>query len=361
MTTIPSWLAKSLSNSHQKYIQHTLQQRESTRASLRSLQLRGRDPPTEIPQNLLQYYSIAAGCHPDNANKNRYADVQPYDRTRVVVDVESTQRYLNASWCLERFGHKWWIGAQAPLPTTAHAFLSLIAQPITFPPVTPQSTLRPSPRTTRVRTVIQLTRNTEGGHRKAHTYFPSSVGQSVVFPAEAGYSGPALKVTLLESVDVPEACCIKSTVSISPVGHHQIEENPVMFQHLLFTAWPDQGVPASKDQKSFLAFLRLVDSTNRDRGHDDPDPPAIVGCSAGIGRTGTFIAISSLLRAHGFLPAAAAPCPLSLASPLGPVPSAFDDDLVAQEVDSLREQRSGMVQQASQLELIYTLLSAAFV
>jgi len=109
-----------------------------------------------------------------------------------------------------------------------------------------------------------------------------------------------------------------------------------------------------------MTFIRLVDSTNRLEGSEDPDPPIIVGCSAGIGRTGTFITGSSLLRAQGFLPKAAFPSTLTLPYPLGPLPSAFDEDLVGQEVDSLREQRPGMVQQNSQLELVYALLEAAF-
>jgi protein-tyrosine phosphatase len=269
----------------------------------------------------------------------------------------SNQRYLNASWCLERFGHKWWIASQAPLPVSGHAFLSLIRQPITLPVSTTQSTLSHPPRPTRVRTVVQLTRLVEGGRRKAHSYFPTTVGQSVVHTPEAGFSGAALRATLVESVDIADACCIKSTVSISVEGD---QENPVTFQHLLYTAWPDQGVPETEDQEGLMAFIRLVDSTNR-QASDDPDPPVIVGCSAGIGRTGTFIAISSLLRAHGFLPPANSPSVLSLSSPLGLLPSAFDEDQVGQEVDSLREQRPGMVQQNSQMELIYTLLESAFV
>jgi len=348
--TLPLWLSKSQSVSHQKYIQRTLQQRENTRAVIRSLHLQRLDPPQEISRQVFDYYSIAVGCHPDNANQNRYVDIKPYDRTGILVG--TAQRYLNASWCLERFGRKWWIASQAPLPASAHAFLSLIRQPITLPVSTTQS----APRPTRVRTVVQLTRLVEGGRRKAHSYFPTVVGQSVVHTPEAGYSGAALRATLVESVDIDDACCIKSTVSISTEG----DEHPVTFCHLLYTAWPDHGVPEPEDQAALLAFLRLVDNTNR-QASEDPDPPIIVGCSAGIGRTGTFIAISSLLRAHGFLPAANSPSVLSLSSPLGPLPAAFDDDLVGQEVDSLREQRPGMVQQASQLELIYSLLESAFV
>ncbi|KAJ6575482.1 protein-tyrosine phosphatase-like protein [Mycena capillaripes] len=352
-TTAPPWL---LNPSHQ--LQRVLQQRENTRVAIRSLHLQKLNPPKEIPRQLFDSYSIAVGCHPDNRKKNRYNDVQPYDKTRVDVGGGGTDRYLNANWCLERFGHKWWIASQAPLPATAHAFLSLIRQPITLPISNPQPASSHCPRPTRVRTVVQLTQVVEGGRRKAHSYFPTDVGQSVVHTPEAGYSGPALRATLVDSVDITDACCVKSTVSISAEG----DPNPVTFQHLLYTAWPDQGVPETEKLESLMAFIRLVDKTNRQTcdTSDDRDPPIIVGCSAGIGRTGTFIAISSLLRAHGFLPKADSPAVLSLSSPLGPMAAVFDDDLVGQEVDSLREQRPGMVQQISQLELIYTLLSSAF-
>ncbi|KAJ7459051.1 protein-tyrosine phosphatase-like protein [Mycena galericulata] len=343
--TVPLWLSKSFSHSHRRTIQATLKQRETTRAAIRSIYIKQLEPPQEIPRELVEYYSIAIGCRPDNAAKNRYSDIQPYDRTRVVVaGPKGTQRYLNASWCLEQFGHKWWIASQAPLPATAHAFLSLIRQPVTIPISHP-------PPPTGIRTVVQLTQIVEGGRTKAHSYFPRHVGQSLVHASDNG--GAALRVTLVESVDIPEACCVKSTVSVSPDGD---PENPVTFQHLLYMAWPDQGVPQLEDQKSLMAFLHLVDSTNR----RDSDPPILVGCSAGVGRSGAFIALSSLLRAHGFLPGAATPSSLSLSSPLGPLPSPFDEDLVGREVDSLREQRPSMVQQTSQLDLIYTLLEAAF-
>ncbi|KAJ7702986.1 protein-tyrosine phosphatase-like protein [Mycena rosella] len=353
--SIPLWLSKSRSPFHQKNIQRTLQQRENTRASIRSLHLRGLDPPDGIPRQLFDYYSIAVGCHPDNALKNRYGDVIPYDRTRIVV---AQRDYLNANWCLERAGHKWWIASQAPMPQTAHAFLSLIRQPITVPLSATRSPQSPAPQPTRVRTVVQLTMLVEGGRRKAHGYFPTVIGPShaIIHNPEPGYSGAALTVTLVESVEISDACCVKSTVSISLEGDRQTD--PITFQHLLYTAWPDQGVPELEDQKSLMAFIRLVDSTNRQA--DDTDPPIIVGCSAGIGRTGTFIAASSLLRSQEFLPPAASPSSISLSSPLGPLPSVFDEDLVGREVDWLREQRSGMVQQNSQLALIYTLLEAAY-
>lgn len=64
---------------------------------------------------------------------------------------------------------------------------------------------------------------------------------------------------------------------------------------MLYTAWPDYGVPQSA--KALLQFLSLVRQqqskllANRGdtwAGHPR-GPPIVVHCSAGIGRTGTII------------------------------------------------------------------------
>ncbi|KAI0221677.1 Receptor-type tyrosine-protein phosphatase kappa [Lamellibrachia satsuma] len=58
--------------------------------------------------------------------------------------------------------------------------------------------------------------------------------------------------------------------------------------HFQFTSWPDKGVP--KYTYPLLTFRRLV------RSFDDRSTgPIIVHCSAGVGQTGTFIALDSLL------------------------------------------------------------------
>ena len=55
-----------------------------------------------------------------------------------------------------------------------------------------------------------------------------------------------------------------------------------------FTTWPDHGVPAHPT--SLLAFHKKFRSF-----HDPTAGPAVVHCSAGVGRTGTFIAVDYLL------------------------------------------------------------------
>ncbi|KIY51792.1 phosphatases II [Fistulina hepatica ATCC 64428] len=377
------WLIDAQSEDHQDLVLRVLEAREDLRCHARyvsqyhhKLPLLGR-LPRGIDSNAVSYYSVSAATTPETIHHNRYVDVLPFDRTRVLASGKSCcsddgsdvdeGRYLNANWILERFGGKWWIASQAPLPHTAHAFLSLIYDPITLPsPHTSDTSLRHCCRRSalqsRVRTVVQLTQNVEHGRRKAHTYFPGEIGQTEVVSSEQNASSAPLRVTLLDSKTAPSARCVISTVSISSCLEDSGNE-AVTFRHLLYTAWPDHGVPLPEDRASLLEFVKLVDSTNRcaevsGDASRDPDPPVIVGCSAGIGRTGTFIALSSLLRDQGVLPPPAHPTPFSVLqpSPLGELSEDVKWDHVALEVDTLREQRPGMVQRDEQLFSIYALL-----
>ncbi|KAG5635918.1 hypothetical protein H0H81_009680, partial [Sphagnurus paluster] len=408
-TRVPQWLEKHTSSAYMNSINQELSAREEKRMLARYLSCH--PPPTGVEDGTPSpnprrssklsdcisklmsskistvprpaphiHYSVVIANQDQNQIYNRYGDIHPYDRTRVVVQKDPLHRgedqsleqgkYLNASWVLERYGHKWWIASQAPLPNTSHTFLSLFLQQSTSPP---HSILSGSTSQSRPRTIVQLTNDVEGGRRKAHPYFPAQVGQSFMIPSEDPEEAP-LKVTLRKQQSIPDARCVCSTVSVLPVPLSRssvdgtIEDQlPVTFQHLLYTSWPDHGVPKDEDRASLLAFLRLVDSTNRDTTlaptpDPDPDPPVVVGCSAGVGRTGSFIALSSLLRHFGFLPPPGSPSPSSSIpeSPLGPLPSHLSEDLVLQEIDFLREQRPAMVQRNEQTLLIYQILASTF-
>ena len=61
---------------------------------------------------------------------------------------------------------------------------------------------------------------------------------------------------------------------------------------LQFTAWPDHGVP--EHPAPFLQFLRRVAKENGPMEHGAG--PVITHCSAGVGRTGAFIVIDSMLE-----------------------------------------------------------------
>ena len=377
-TPVPSWLKNAHNEDHINNAWRILTDRERSRVRVKLLSAASRynhsqpPPPTQSPSggllrvNDTDHYSVIRGCSPENRSCNRYIDILPYDHSRVDVG----GRYFNGNWVRELAGGRWAISTQAPLPNTAHEFLSLVAG-IHAPFGPPEE---PALGFTRVRTVVQLARNVESGRQKAHPYFPNHTGESTIirFPSQGTSGLPPLRVTLVKKEVVESAQCVTSTVSVMPVVDG-VSREAVIFRHLLYGAWPDHGVPEPDDRAGLLNFIRLVDRTNKDvrglEGTADAEPPVMVHCSAGIGRSGAFIALCSLLRSNGLLyPPSSQPVdrvpprppPLPQA-PLGPLPELISWDEISQEIDSLREQRPGMVERPEQARLVYDVLLAALI
>ena len=65
--------------------------------------------------------------------------------------------------------------------------------------------------------------------------------------------------------------------------------SPIEVTHWQFLAWPDHGVPYYA--ASFISFIRHFR-----KNHSKHGPPILVHCSAGVGRTGTFIVLDSMLE-----------------------------------------------------------------
>ena len=69
----------------------------------------------------------------------------------------------------------------------------------------------------------------------------------------------------------------------------QSASNILVVKHYQYITWPDYGVPESISPFTTLK-RRVLSSWSRDKG------PILVHCSAGVGRTGTFIAIDIALE-----------------------------------------------------------------
>jgi protein tyrosine phosphatase len=71
-----------------------------------------------------------------------------------------------------------------------------------------------------------------------------------------------------------------------------LSKKELIVKQIHFIAWPDHGVPDIKDGKIFITFDEMIKLANKYR----KDNPIVVHCSAGVGKTGTFISMYCLYQ-----------------------------------------------------------------
>ncbi|XP_074432684.1 tyrosine-protein phosphatase non-receptor type 2 isoform X4 [Larus michahellis] len=110
----------------------------------------------------------------------------------------------------------------------------------------------------------------------------------------------AQRYYILTQGPLPNTCChfwlmvwqqqTKAVVMLNRIVEKESSGESRMIFHFHYTTWPDFGVPESP--ASFLNFLFKV----RESGSLSPEHgPAVVHCSAGIGRSGTFSLVDTCL------------------------------------------------------------------
>ncbi|XP_070173825.1 uncharacterized protein [Littorina saxatilis] len=186
---------------------------------------------------------------PENTRKNRYRDIYPYDHSRVLLAPlpgDPHSDFYNACYIDGYEKEKEYIAAQGPMDRTLYDFLRLVWD-------------------VKCSRIVMLTNTVELGRFKCQQYWP----------------------------DAGELTAGDITVRVNSVAHfadycirHMTFERSgglltVMMYH--YTAWPDNFAPASA--WSLLDFRQKVNQDASDEG------PVIVHCSAGIGRTGTYLAL----------------------------------------------------------------------
>lgn len=151
---------------------------------------------------------------------------------------------------------------------------------------------------------------------------------STTEPPAAHFSG---SVTLLNTT-YDES--IRSNVSELEL---RVGSNTKTVWHFLFAGWSDYGTPEGPDRDALLKLMTATAEKAKSFSN-----PRIVHCSAGVGRTGTFIALDHLLR--------------QLRS--GQLLNADDKsaDAIFNTVNRLREQRMLMVYNTFQYQFIYDVL-----
>ncbi|XP_075873213.1 tyrosine-protein phosphatase non-receptor type 2 isoform X1 [Nelusetta ayraudi] len=194
--------------------------------------------------------------YPENRNRNRYRDVSPFDHSR--VKLENTENdYINASLVVVEEAQRRYILTQGPLRNTCGHFWLMIWEQKT-------------------KAVIMLNRVIEKGSEKCAQYWPTAEETETAF-RDTGF----LVAVLSEDVKSYYTTRVLELHNLSTGEKREIH-------HFHYTTWPDFGVPESP--ASFLNFLFKV----RESGALGMDHgPAVVHCSAGIGRSGTFSLVDS--------------------------------------------------------------------
>ncbi|CAG2200499.1 Tyrosine-protein phosphatase 1,Tyrosine-protein phosphatase non-receptor type 13,Tyrosine-protein phosphatase non-receptor type 7,Tyrosine-protein phosphatase non-receptor type 4 [Mytilus edulis] len=199
----------------------------------------------------------------ENMPKNRFKTTFPYDHTRVILESNGGSDYINANYIDGFEKEKCYIACQGPIKHTVADHWKMIWQENVYQ-------------------IVMLTNLVEGIKIKCEQYWPSGGKQMVLG-------------NLIIRLNVEKERTAYVTREITIEDKKTSKKRKVTQYH--FTAWPDHGTP---DPLYLVLFHRHVMSDTK-AGHSGP---LLVHCSAGIGRTGTYIALDALLeegRTTGFL------------------------------------------------------------
>uniref|UniRef100_A0A3P8PYI8 Tyrosine-protein phosphatase non-receptor type n=1 Tax=Astatotilapia calliptera TaxID=8154 RepID=A0A3P8PYI8_ASTCA len=247
---------------------------------------------------------------PENAERNRFRDVVPYEENRVelVPNKENNTGYINASHIKVMIrGEAWhYIATQGPLANTCADFWQMVWEQ-------------------GVNVIAMVTAEEEGGRSKSHRYWPK-LGSKHNSATHGKF-----KVTTKFRTD--SGCYATTGLKVK----HLLSGQERTVWHLQYTDWPEQGCP--EYVLGFLSYLEEIQSVRRHTNSmldtsKSLNPPVVVHCSAGVGRTGVVILTELMIRCLEHNEPVEVPTMLS----------------------ELRQQRMLMVQTISQYKFVHQVL-----
>ncbi|XP_076462562.1 LOW QUALITY PROTEIN: tyrosine-protein phosphatase Lar-like [Babylonia areolata] len=204
---------------------------------------------------------------PVNKFKNRLVNILPYETTRVCLQpirgVDGSD-YINASYIDGYRYKKAYIATQGPLAETREDLWRMLWE---------QNSC----------IIVNLTKLREMGREMCQQYWPTDRSARYQY----------FVVDPMTEYNMPHYILREFKVTDARDGQSRT------IRQFHFTDWPEQGVP--KCGEAFIDFIGQVHKTKEQFGHEGP---ITVHCSAGVGRTGVFIALSIVLdrmRAEGLV------------------------------------------------------------
>jgi len=198
-----------------------------------------------------------------NKEFDRYKDILPYYfEKKNEKDNENNikihnDKYINASYISILDKEKYFIITQAPKENTIDDFWTLVSE-------------------YNCNVIVMLCNFEENGKKKCSNYFDET------------------KIKLFNLKIIEEVQQNMYIVKKIEISYNDKENKTVKREitHIHFTQWPDKGVPDGNDETIFEAFLEIINKVNDLK----KEGPILVHCSAGVGRTGTFISMFSLYK-----------------------------------------------------------------
>ena len=265
-----------------------------------------------IPKKKLQNCQFNTAILAENIPRSRFKDVLPYDENRVRLtapDKENKTGFINASHVSASVGpdtQRFYIAAQGPLPNTVIHFWQMIWQ-------------------CDVHLIVML------------TDVSASTKTSSCIPYWPQKSGSVLEVGEFKIVKKfasdSSSAYTTSTLHVTHVPTKRVRS----VWHLQYADWSDHGCPS--EVGTYLEFLEEMGALRQHTATEIPagrnrNPPVLVHCSAGVGRTGVTILCDILLHC---------------------VDHNLDVD-VPKVLTHLRQQRMLMVQTVAQYKFVHTVL-----
>ncbi|XP_041862316.1 receptor-type tyrosine-protein phosphatase C isoform X3 [Melanotaenia boesemani] len=212
-----------------------------------------------IPR-IFSRYTVKEAKKACNGPKNRYVDILPYDYNRVQLTTGNGDAgcdYINGSFIDGYKEPKKYIAAQGPKDETVSDFWRMVWEQ--------QSSI-----------IVMVTRCEEGNRVKCAQYWPSPERETEIFEEFI------VKLT-------SEDHCPDYTIRHLTLTNKREKNSEREVTHIQFMSWPDHGVPG--EPQLLLKLRRRVNAfKNFFSG------PIVVHCSAGVGRTGTYIGIDAMME-----------------------------------------------------------------